>query len=564
VTGEMRRTLLAVARKLVFAGLTILGVWLLILALRAIATPIVIDLMSESPLVRDGVTPDYNDWGTSYWMGKTVSELIGQRIGVTLRLVGFGGLLALGIAGLLLFLGVLLSRTTRRPLWLANIRSVLRLIIVSGAVGNPILLGAFLGMIFIFPLFRSLPWSPAPPPSSQAISVWLVLHVSLLPAWLLVQAGHGELSKSFQSHWQLATHLAATSVMRLLKLAGAVFVVAVLAEQGSSSPGLGRLLLQAIDTRDMPVAFGIAFILAVIVVLAKLTADLIGIAYNHSRKNVTARNAATQGPSQRLPTGWVVFSLVLVVLFILAAIFGPFMAPYGYNEIQLNDRLSPPSPSHLLGTDDLGRDVFSRLLFAIRLDVVSSLSIVAALIVVATAWALLATVARNRNDWLGDTLEEGVMLPRDVVGAFPWLVLLLVLISLVGPGVLAVALMTAIVLLPHVVGMMRESSISGPSGSGWVRCVLLSVSPVFLLAMAGAILCITSASYLGFGVPPPLPELGTILSGAGRMYFLQAPWMAQWPIVVLVALMLVWVMAGDAVLERLGFRSKAVWSKAME
>jgi peptide/nickel transport system permease protein len=87
---------------------------------------------------------------------------------------------------------------------------------------------------------------------------------------------------------------------------------------------------------------------------------------------------------------------------------------------------------------------------------------------------------------------------------------------------------------------------------------------MLIFAVAGGILYLATASYLGFGSPPPSPELGGMLAGPARRYMLQAPWMALWPPVVLVLLLVSWIMAGEALLERLGFRSKAVWSKIWE
>ena len=87
---------------------------------------------------------------------------------------------------------------------------------------------------------------------------------------------------------------------------------------------------------------------------------------------------------------------------------------------------------------------------------------------------------------------------------------------------------------------------------------------MLIFAVSGAILYISTASYLGFGVPPPTPELGGMLSGTGIQYMLEAPWILYWPSLWLSLLLLIWVMAGDALLERLGFRSKAVWAKALE
>ena len=91
-----------------------------------------------------------------------------------------------------------------------------------------------------------------------------------------------------------------------------------------------------------------------------------------------------------------------------------------------------------------------------------------------------------------------------------------------------------------------------------------SIPVMLVFGVAGTILYVSSISYLGFGVHPPNPELGGMLSGTGRTYMLEAPWMVKWPFIWLLVLSLVWVMAGQALLERLGFRSGAVWSKSVE
>jgi len=218
-----------------------------------------------------------------------------------------------------------------------------------------------------------------------------------------------------------------------------------------------------------------------------------------------------------------------------------------------------------MGADNVGRDIFSRLLYGIRIDLQASLMSAGILVVIATGWAMLAAYLKKADNWLGDTLEDIVMLPRDVICSFPWLVLLLLLMSIVGPGLLQVALVVGlVVLLPRAVGMMREAYNSPPEGRGWLYSVLWSIPVMFIFAVAGGILYTSSVSYLGFGVPPPTPELGSMLSGSGRQFMMEAPWILLWPGPVLASLSFVWVMAGDALLERLGFRTKALWLKVME
>ena len=94
--------------------------------------------------------------------------------------------------------------------------------------------------------------------------------------------------------------------------------------------------------------------------------------------------------------------------------------------------------------------------------------------------------------------------------------------------------------------------------------MILAIPVVFIFVTAGSVLYITSLSFLGFGVPPGIAELGSMLSAEGRQFMEVAPQLAQWPTYCLVLIMFVLVMAGDTLLERSGFRSKAVWLKAVE
>jgi peptide/nickel transport system permease protein len=568
MTPEAKRALIAALRRVIFAGLIILGAWLVLMGLREAIPANIIDLLNQE-IRSQGTGPvDLTDWSRSWWTREPVSSLSGQRLGPTVRLVLLGGLLSLVIAAVLLFLGLLISRLTERSSWLAQVRRVLRLVLVSGGVTTSIFMGTAIGALLI--VFSAHLWGWVPPKVYEGVS-WLspAFVVSLLPAWLLVQAGHGELANwlggSTGSCARLARHLTVRLVIRLLKLVGAIIVVTVLVDQTFATRGLGTLMVQALFQRDFPVVFGIAWVFVLIVVLAKLAADLIGIAYNHfGRPPVPQHEGELAATRVTIPRGWLVFCLVLVLASIMVAVVGPAFAPYGYNEMNLADRLAAPSAGHILGTDNLGRDVFSRLLFALRTDLATSLMAAAVVLAIATGWAMLAAYVKKGDNWLGDTLEDLVMLPRDVLCAFPWLVLLLLWMSMVGPGLVQVALAGSLVLLPRTVGMMQEAYCSPPVGQGWPYSVLWSVPVMFILAVAGGILYTSSLSYLGFGIPPPTPELGGMLSGTGLTYMFQTPWMALWPGLVLAFLFFVWLMAGDALLERLGFRSKAVWAKAVE
>jgi peptide/nickel transport system permease protein len=319
-----------------------------------------------------------------------------------------------------------------------------------------------------------------------------------------------------------------------------------------------------------------------------LIADIIEISYNHFSHYANSSDPEQQEdtPHLRVQKGWVIFCLVLVFITILFASLAPHFAPYGYNEIVLSERLSPPSSDHIFGADNLGRDIFSRTLYGIRMDLLTptfalipGMAInwgfegivpwaifvgILIMVIFPFGWGLLSAYVKQMNNWLGDTLEDILMLPRDIICAFPWFVLGILLMSIFGPGLLPVSLVIGILLVPRILAMMRETYQSPPRGKSWLYGVLWSIPITILFFIAGGILYNSSFSYVGFGIPPPIPELGMILSGTGRQYMLEAPWMARIPSIVLIILIFIWVMAGDAVLEKLGFRSKAVWSQTIE
>ena len=559
MTATARRTAIATARRIIFSGLTILGVWVFLIVLRNFLAPGAIESIGQSRPAF-GVAPDFNDWSHSWSTGKPVADMINLRTGLTLQVVGLGMLLALGIAALLLCLGMLVRRVTARPEWLVRTRTILRLVFISGGVSIPVFVWSVLYLVFVIRSGNQLP------STHGQVPWWSVFSVSLLPAWLLIQTGHGEQSKWQDnpsiSYKQKAAQLGIKLVVRLLKLVGAIIAVAMLA---GAAP-LGNLLMDSLSSMDLPVAFRVAWYFAVAVVVVKLAADLIEIA---CRPAGAIPGPQTPGETRdrlrtAIPKGWLIFCFILVFVSVMVAVIGPALAPYGVNQVSMTDRLAPPSAQHILGTDNVGRDTLTRLLYGIRTTLGVSLLSVAALAAIAAGWGVLARWASKASNWVGEAVEDAIMLPRDVLCAFPWLVLFLMLITLTGPGFLQVAFIGGLVLLPRAAGMMQEAYRSPPVGRSPTGAVLWAIAVMLLFAVAGGILYTSAISYLGVGVPPPQPELGSLLSGSGRVYMIQAPWIALAPSIVLSLLVFVWVMAGDAVLERLGFRSKAVWSKVME
>ena len=562
MSNEGNRALIAAIRKVVIAGLILLVVWVILLILRRAIPTSVINQMSTQYQTKIP-DPSLWDWSRSLWGNFPISHQIGERLPITLQLIVLTVLFSLIPTVILLSLGFLITSFKIQPIWLSRVISILRLVLISGGVTIPVF--AVSTLFIVFAAIKS-GWSP-PMESSFGARLLPAYFCSLPLIWLMVQEGHGILMnrKEYISSLELALDVVVRPLIRLLKLVGAIIVMLIAVEQVFVQPGLGRLLLDAAFTRDFPLIFGIVWVFVIIVVLVKLVAELIEIIYNYSTRQTVTVTPAVEKPVSRtgIPKGWLIFSLALVVLIFLVAVVTPLLAPYGGNEVHLMDRLSSPSAKYLLGTDQLGRDILSRLLYAIRTDVLTGAACAVVLSVVAAGWGMLAAYLKSMNNWIGDTLEDLIMLPRDICCAFPWLVLLL-LLSSIWMGSLPLAFIVGLVMLPHAVGMMQEAYRSPPQGKGWLQSVLLSIPIAFIFTIAGVTLYVNSLSFLGFGVPPGIPELGSMLSNEGRQYLLAAPWIAKWPVLCLTLIMLVWVMAGDALLEKLGFRSKAVWLKTME
>ncbi|MGD0905269.1 MAG: hypothetical protein ABR924_20435 [Terracidiphilus sp.] len=564
MSTEKKRTLIAAVRRVAFAGIILFATWFILIALRRPFNPIV---RLSSPYVFPSPSYRYNlagwakwtnyVWTKSIFNGASVSTTIWQNLGVTLVMIALISVMSIMIAGMLLFVGVFINRVIKSSTWWAKARGILRLVLVSAGAGIPVfVISAFIAVFIL--KHESIP-------KHQIPFFWSAFFCSLMPSWLLVQAGYGILSnraeKTISLH--LVQQISIRLSIRVLKLVGLIIVTTVMAGWFLMQPGLGSLLIERINNRDFPVIFGIIWAFVIIIVGVKLIAELIEIAYVHYAR----QTALIEPVSEKLivkngiPQGWLIFSLGLCALIFLMAVFGPLLAPNG-SQIHLLNILQPPYAKHLLGTDELGRDILGRLISGIRTDVLIGLAGAAVVSVIAGGWAILAAYCGRMDNWLGDTLEDIVMLPKDIICAFPWLVLLLLLISMPGnKGVILITLLVGLVILPRTAGIMQEVYHSSLKGNTWLRSVFLSIPAVFAFTTVAMIIYVSALGYLGFGLSPGFIELGSLANSA---YMQQVPWLTLLPLVILSLMLIVWVMTGDALFERLGFRSKTVWSKTME
>jgi peptide/nickel transport system permease protein len=256
------------------------------------------------------------------------------------------------------------------------------------------------------------------------------------------------------------------------------------------------------------------------------------------------------------------FGGVIVVGLLLCAAFAPWIAPYPYDETNVRQRLKPPSAQFYLGTDNLGRDLFSRIIYGARISVTVGFGAV-------TLGVLLATILGVVSGYVGGTFDVLVQRVVDAVMAFPFLVLLLSLMAVLGPGLLNVILVLAVPLSANNSRIIRSATLAAKEyqfveaaqavGASHLRMILRYIlpnvmAPIIIIATIGlgfAILAEAALSFLGLGVPPPYPSWGEMLSGSGRSYMYQAPWMAIWPGVAISLAVFGFNMLGDALRDLL-------------
>ena len=231
--------------------------------------------------------------------------------------------------------------------------------------------------------------------------------------------------------------------------------------------------------------------------------------------------------------------LILLVAIFASAIFAPWLATHDYTAQDLGNRLAVPSAAHWFGTDELGRDVFSRVLVAIA----ASLRVAVVSVALAAAIGVLVGVlAGYRGGWI-DTV---VMRVVDVMFAFPVLLLALAIVAVLGPGITTTMLAIGIVYIPIFARVARASALgvrvepfvavsrSMGTGDGYilVRHILPNIAgPLIVqlsLSLAFAILAEAALSFLGLGIQPPQPSLGRMIFDAQGFVTL-AWWMAVFP-----------------------------------
>jgi dipeptide transport system permease protein len=285
--------------------------------------------------------------------------------------------------------------------------------------------------------------------------------------------------------------------------------------------------------------------------------------------------ATADAPPGPLREFWIAFSankgavggLAIVAFLLLLALFAPWVAPHAPDATNSAAFLRPPawqaggSTEFLLGTDAIGRDILSRLIFGARLSLSIGIAVVLIAVALGIALGLIAGFARG-------VTEIAIMRLMDILLTLPSLLLAIVIVAILGPGLVNAMLAVAVVVLPHYVRITRAAVIAETSrdyvtaarvsGAGTLRLMFSEVlpncaAPLIVQASLGvstAILDAAALGFLGLGAQPPSPEWGTMLADA-REFVLRAWWVVTFPGLMILVAVLAFNLLGDGLRDAL-------------
>ncbi|NIX76359.1 ABC transporter permease [Microvirga terricola] len=250
----------------------------------------------------------------------------------------------------------------------------------------------------------------------------------------------------------------------------------------------------------------------------------------------------------------VLVGLLALLTIAVVAILAPVLAPYAPNKLSVVNRLKPPGATFWFGTDEFGRDVFSRTIYAGRLSLLVGASVVTFAAIFGVALGLIAGFFKR--------LDTPIARIIDAMMAFPDILLAIALVAALGPSLLTVIIALGIVYTPRLARIVRASTLvirelpyveaaralGVPTWRIMTRHVLRNlVSPILVQAtfiFAYAMLAEAGLSFLGLGVSPEIPTWGTMIA-AGRQYIGQADWMTLFPGIAIIVSVLSLQMVGD-------------------
>lgn len=253
--------------------------------------------------------------------------------------------------------------------------------------------------------------------------------------------------------------------------------------------------------------------------------------------------------------------LIVVLILAVIAMLAPSIVPYPPNDQSFRTKLEPPSSEHWMGTDEFGRDIFSRVLIGTRVALGVGITPVIIALVIGVSFGLIA-------GYYGRAIDQIVMRVIDILLAFPWLLLAIGIVAILGPGINNVVIAVAIVNIPAFARIVRGSVLSikekefveaaramgQPDSRIIVRHVLANAwAPIIVLAtlsIGQAIIYAAGLSFIGLGTQPPDADWGVMLT-SGREYLRDAPWLGFFPGFAILITVLAFNLFGDGLRDAL-------------
>lgn len=249
--------------------------------------------------------------------------------------------------------------------------------------------------------------------------------------------------------------------------------------------------------------------------------------------------------------------LIVITLLIIVALFAPVISPYTPSQQNVFERLQPPSLHHLFGTDDLGRDVFTRMIFGARISLAVGFISVFIILVIGTLLGII-------SGYYGGKIDYMIMRFTDIVLCFPTFFLIILVIAFIEPNIYNVMIVIGVTSWPGLARLVRAEVLSLKEREFILVSKMMAISNIKIffvhilpniisplmvyssLAIGGAILTESALSFLGLGVQPPMPSWGQILT-SGKDYIYMAWWLSLFPGIAILVTVLAFNLVGEAI-----------------
>ena len=459
----------------------------------------------------------------SFVTGEPVAEMVAERIPNTLTLLGAALVVAFVLALIATGVGVLVHWLETKAGPFGSILKGLGRVFTFGSAAMPVFC---LGIVLILLIAIRFRWLPAigmlDPGGPDTLSVRIrhlilpALTLGLFPALLTAQAVSRELTLPRErGGGRLLLAGLFKMLGTLLGQIGGLLSACVLVEMLFAWPGMGRLLFDFAARRDYPMLLGILAAYPILILAGRLLSELFHWLARLVQVPMPESVESTPSPWRATArTVWTAVSLALLLAPILLAVGGLLVSEDAVMMTDTVGRLQPPSASHLLGTDSIGRDVLARLLRGTSVSLGGAALAGGILFLPVVIGGAVIGFLVSKRTWWAELIADLLLLPADALLLIPIIPTAIAFVMLgyggrANESMAALALVTAAVLLPRAVRLFPPLWGAVPGRGKWLRIGLAGPGVIFLGSVFAALCVTASADFLGFGIAPPTPSLGS-------------------------------------------------------